>query len=94
MSNEVNNNIIWPPILDEIRRAYDLAQTHRQNEQFGDAINEFQKVIELVDQLERDATSSNEVLSEDIRMYKEKAKASISLIKDIRFFVNADLMNP
>ena len=91
MRNEDKLSINSPSISEDIRRTYDLAQNYRRCEEFGAATNAYQKVIELVDSLEDNPL---EELTNEMKSYKEKAKASISLIRDINAFVNVDLMNP
>ena len=58
---------------------FEIAQEHRRNKRFGDAINMYMEVIESLD------------ATEELR---RRASTSIELIQDINGFVNADLMNP
>ena len=58
---------------------FDIAQEHRRNRRFGDAINMYMEVIDSPD------------ATEELR---RRAATSIELIQDINGFVNADLMNP
>ena len=57
----------------------DIAQEHRRNKRFGDAINIYKEVIDAPD------------ATEELR---RKAQVSIELIQEINGFVNTDLMNP
>ena len=58
---------------------FDIAQEHRRNKRFGDAINMYRAAADAPD------------TTDDI---KRKSLASIDLIQEINGFVNADLMNP
>ena len=58
---------------------FDIAQEHRRNRRFGDAINMYQAAADAPD------------VTEDI---KRKSLASRELIQEINGFVNVDLMNP
>ena len=58
---------------------FEIAQEHRRNRRFGDAINMYRTAAEADD------------ATEDI---KRKSLASIDLIQEINGFVNVDLMNP
>lgn len=58
---------------------FDIAQEHRRNRRFGDAINIYMEVIEAPD-------ATDEM--------RQSAVASIELIQEINGFVNTDLMNP
>ena len=58
---------------------FDIAQEHRRNKRFGDAINMYRAAAEAPD------------ATDDI---KRKSLASIALIQEITGFVNVDLMNP
>ena len=58
---------------------FDIAQEHRRNRRFGDAINIYMEVIEAPD-------ATDEM--------RQSAAASIELIQEINGFVNTDLMNP
>ena len=58
---------------------FDIAQEHRRNRRFGDAINIYMEVIESPD------------ATDELR---QSAAASIELIQEINGFVNTDLMNP
>ena len=58
---------------------FDIAQEHRRNKRFGDAINMYRAAAEAPD------------ATDDI---KRKSLASIDLIQEINGFVNVDLMNP
>ena len=58
---------------------FEIAQEHRRNKRFGDAINMYMEVIESPD------------ATEELR---RRAATSIELIQDINGFVNTDLMNP
>ena len=61
------------------KELFDIAQEHRRNRRFGDAINMYMEVIDSPD------------ATEELR---RRAATSIELIQDINGFVNADLMNP
>ena len=58
---------------------FDIAQEHRRNRRFGDAINMYMEVIESPD------------ATDELRRH---AATSIEIIQEINGFVNADLMNP
>ena len=58
---------------------FEIAQEHRRNKCFGDAINMYRAAAEADD------------ATEDI---KRKSLASIDLIQEINGFVNVDLLNP
>ena len=58
---------------------FDIAQEHRRNKRFGDAINMYRAAAEAPD------------ATDDI---KRKSLASVDLIQEINGFVNVDLMNP
>ena len=58
---------------------YEIAQEHRRNKRFGDAINMYNAAAEAPD-------ATDEI--------KRKSLASIDLIQEINGFINADLMNP
>lgn len=58
---------------------FDIAQEHRRNRRFGEAINAFTAAMQAPD-------STMEIIS--------RSQASIELIQEINGFVNADLMNP
>ena len=58
---------------------FDIAQEHRRNRRFGDAINMYNAAAEAPD-------ATDEI--------KRKSLASIDLIQEINGFINADLMNP
>ena len=58
---------------------FEIAQEHRRNRRFGDAINMYRTAAEADD------------ATEDI---KRKSLASIDLIQEINGFVNVDLLNP
>ena len=58
---------------------FDIAQEHRRNRRFGDAINMYREAAEAPD------------ATEELR---RRALTSIDLIQEINGFVNADLMNP
>lgn len=58
---------------------FDIAQEHRRNRRFGDAINIYMEVIESPD-------ATDEM--------RQSATASIELIQEINGFVNTNLMNP
>lgn len=58
---------------------FEIAQEHRRNKRFGDAINMYREASEAPD------------ATDDI---KRKSLASIDLIQEINGFVNVDLMNP
>ena len=58
---------------------FEIAQEHRRNRRFGDAINMYRAAADAPD------------VTEDI---KRKSLASIELIQEINGFVNVDLMNP
>lgn len=65
---------------------YDMGVSLRKQAKFGEAVNAFRKVIELYDSLpER---------TEEIKVLRDRAEASIGLICEINGFVNVDLMNP
>lgn len=58
---------------------FDIAQEHRRNRRFGDAINMYMEVIDSPD------------ATDELRRH---AATSIEIIQEINGFVNADLMNP
>ena len=58
---------------------FDIAQEHRRNKRFGDAINMYNAAAEAPD-------ATDEI--------KRKSLASIDLIQEINSFVNVDLLNP
>ena len=58
---------------------FEIAQEHRRNRRFGDAINMYRAAAEAPD-------ATDEI--------KRKSLASIDLIQEINSFVNVDLMNP
>ena len=58
---------------------FEIAQEHRRNRRFGDAINMYRTAAEADD------------ATEDI---KRKSLASIDLIQEINGFVHVDLLNP
>jgi hypothetical protein len=58
---------------------FELAQEHRRNKRFGDAINMYRAAAEAPD------------ATDDI---KRKSLASVDLIQEINGFVNVDLLNP
>ena len=58
---------------------FEIAQEHRRNKRFGDAINMYNAAAEAPD-------ATDEI--------KRKSLASIDLIQEINGFINADLMNP
>ena len=58
---------------------FEIAQEHRRNRRFGDAINMYREAAEAPD------------ATEELR---RRALTSIDLIQEINGFVNADLMNP
>ena len=58
---------------------FEIAQEHRRNKRFGDAINMYRAAAEAPD------------ATDDI---KRKSLASVDLIQEINGFVNVDLMNP
>ena len=58
---------------------FEIAQEHRRNKCFGDAINMYQAVAEAEDATEQ---------------LKKQCIASIELIQEINSFVNVDLLNP
>ena len=58
---------------------FDIAQEHRRNKRFGDAINMYRAAAEAPD------------ATDDI---KRKSLATVDLIQEINGFVNVDLMNP
>jgi hypothetical protein len=58
---------------------FELAQEHRRNKRFGDAINMYRAAAEAPD------------ATDDI---KKKSLASVDLIQEINGFVNVDLLNP
>ena len=58
---------------------FEIAQEHRRNKCFGDAINMYRAAAEAPD------------ATDDI---KRKSLASIDLIQEINGFVNVDLLNP
>ena len=58
---------------------FEIAQEHRRNKRFGDAINMYRSAME----------------SEDVtEQLKSRCVASIELIQEINGFVNVDLFNP
>lgn len=60
-------------------KIFEIAQEHRRNRRFGDAVNMYRQAAESPDATEE---------------LKRKCLASIDLIQEINSFVNADLMNP
>ena len=58
---------------------FEIAQEHRRNKCFGDAINMYRAAAEA-----KDATDH----------LKSQCVASIELIQEINSFVNVDLLNP
>ena len=58
---------------------FDIAQEHRRNRRFGDAINIYMEVVESPD------------ATDELR---RTAAVSIELIQEINGFVNVDLLNP
>ena len=58
---------------------FEIAQEHRRNKCFGDAINMYRAAAEA-----EDATDQ----------LKSQCVASIELIQEINSFVNVDLLNP
>ena len=58
---------------------FDIAQEHRRNKRFGDAINMYRAATEAEDVTEQ---------------LKKQCMASIELIQEINSFVNVDLLNP
>ena len=58
---------------------FNLAQEHRKNKRFGDAINAFRAAMAAPD------------ATEDLQ---KRSQASVELIQEINGFVNVDLMNP
>ena len=58
---------------------FEIAQEHRRNRRFGDAINMYMEVIDSPD------------ATDELRRH---AATSIEIIQEINGFVNADLMNP
>lgn len=58
---------------------FEIAQEHRRNRRFGDAVNMF-----------REAASAPDATDE----IRAKALASVELIQEINGFVNVDLLNP
>ena len=58
---------------------FEIAQEHRRNKRFGDAINMYNAAAEAPD-------ATDEI--------KRKSLASIDLIQEINSFVNVDLLNP
>ena len=58
---------------------FDIAQEHRRNRRFGDAINMYRAAAEAEDATEQ---------------LKTQCVASIELIQEINSFVNVDLLNP
>jgi hypothetical protein len=58
---------------------FDIAQEHRRNRRFGDAINIYMEVVESPD------------ATDELR---RTAAISIELIQEINGFVNVDLLNP
>jgi hypothetical protein len=58
---------------------FEIAQEHRRNKRFGDAINMYRAAAEAPD------------ATDDI---KRKSLASVDLIQEINGFVNVDLLNP
>ena len=61
------------------KELFDIAQEHRRNRRFGDAINIYMEVVESPD------------ATDELR---QTAAVSIELIQEINGFVNTDLMNP
>ena len=58
---------------------FEIAQEHRRNRRFGDAINMYRAASEAPD-------ATDEL--------KRRSLASIDLIQEINSFVNVDLLNP
>ncbi len=58
---------------------FEIAQEHRRNKRFGDAINMYRAAMEAEDVTEQ---------------LKARCAASIELIQEINGFVNVDLLNP
>lgn len=58
---------------------FDIAQEHRRNRRFGDAVNIYMEVVESPD------------ATDELR---RTAAVSINLIQEINGFVNVDLLNP
>ena len=58
---------------------FDIAQEHRRNRRFGDAVNMYMEVVESPD------------ATDELR---RTAAVSINLIQEINGFVNVDLLNP
>ncbi len=81
-----------PSCIDDVGRCFAIAQERRRAGDFGKAMNEFQKVIDLVN--EGLSAHPDCACVESLISFRERAKASIALIRDINAFVNADLMNP
>lgn len=89
--------------LREARRHYEEGVALRQAARFGEAINEFEAVIAAVrpflDKVRKDAAGESaenaaEEMRKELLRLKHGSQASIDLINEIVFFVNADLMNP
>ena len=89
--------------LREARRHYEEGVVLRQAARFGEAINEFEAVIAAVrpfldnvrkDAAEESAENAAEEMRKELLRLKHGSQASIDLINEIVFFVNADLMNP
>ena len=58
---------------------FEIAQEHRRNKRFGDAINMYRAAMEAEDVTEQ---------------LIARCAASIELIQEINGFVNVDLLNP
>ena len=58
---------------------FEIAQEHRRNRRFGDAINMYRAAMETEDVTEQQ---------------RARCAASIELIQEINGFVNVDLLNP
>lgn len=63
---------------------------YRQHSCFGDAVNAFQRAMEMAS----DEVRSGSLSPEDAATLSSRASASIGLILEINSFVNTDLMNP
>ena len=58
---------------------FEIAQEHRRNKRFGDAINMYKAAMEAEDATEQ---------------MKARCVVSVELIQEINGFVNVDLLNP
>lgn len=71
---------------------YELGVSLRRKEMFGEAINAFRQAEEMAEALAMEVSEARN--AEELLALRNRARASIDLIKSIRGFVNKDLMNP